>query len=155
MTMRRALRIGLEVVTGFGISVVLGLPLIAFLATVVIEIDTSAKLPYYEAVAQIVPVLIVALVIEARYLSGGNQLTKWLVQPPLTWIPIAVNWMYSVMAFTAVLVSEVVALKVLASGRAGGVDFPLTAGGLAAGLVALVLSVVVFADKSKTGSGKT
>jgi hypothetical protein len=44
------------------------LPLIAFLTAVLLS-NADGSMPYFEAVSQIIPLLVVALVIEGRYLS--------------------------------------------------------------------------------------
>lgn len=123
---------------------VLASPLASFVVAAVLVEGRRGSIPYFEAVAQIIPLLIVALVIEARYLSPRPQLVRMLpIFSRYQWVMRGYVRVYTAMTFFLVVASEVIALKVLANQHPTEKGLIATAGGLAAGTVALVVSVAL------------
>ncbi len=126
-------------------------PLLAFLLVIAL-VKGHASIAYYEAVAQIVPVLILALAIELRYFSPNRQLPEPLkarFRNPDHAQPIATA--YAVATLLALVASEVVSLAVVASNSSGRLALSITAGGLAAGGCALVAAILLPAGTSHEG----
>jgi hypothetical protein len=118
-------------------------PLLAFVLVIVL-VKGHASIAYYEAVAQIVPVTILALAIELRYFSPSRQLPepiKARFRHPERAQPIATA--YAVATLLALVVSEVAALAVVASASSGRLALSITAAGLAAGACALVAAILL------------
>jgi hypothetical protein len=113
-------------------------PLLAFVLTIAL-VKGHASTRYYEAVAQIIPVVILALAIELRYFSPNRQLPEALkgrFRNPEHAQPLATG--YAVATLLALIASEAVALVVVASESSGRLALGVTAAGLAAGACALV-----------------
>jgi hypothetical protein len=94
-------------------------PLLAFLLVIAL-VKGHASIAYYEAVTQIVPVVILALAIELRYFSPNRQLPEPLkarFRHPERAQPIATT--YAVATLLALIASEVVSLAVVASNSSG------------------------------------
>ncbi|HKT82953.1 MAG TPA: hypothetical protein VJQ84_03865 [Solirubrobacterales bacterium] len=118
-------------------------PLLAFLLVIVL-VKGHASIAYYEAVTQIVPVLILALAIELRYFSPGRQLPKPVkasFRRPELAQPIATT--YAVATLLSLVASEVVSLVVVAAESSGRLALSITAAGLAAGACALVAAILL------------
>jgi phosphoglycerol transferase MdoB-like AlkP superfamily enzyme len=118
-------------------------PLLAFLLMIVL-VRGHASIAYYDAVSQIVPVLILALAIELRYFSPNRQLPepiKARFRRPELAQPIATT--YAVATLLALIASEVVSLAVVASSSSGRLALSITAAGLAAGACALVAAILL------------
>jgi hypothetical protein len=118
-------------------------PLLAFVLTIVL-VNGHASNGYYEAVAQIIPVLILALAIELRYFSPNRQLPEPLkgrFRHPERAQPLATG--YAVVTLLALIASEAVALAVVASESSGRLALSVTAAGLAAGACALVAAILL------------
>lgn len=118
-------------------------PLLAFVLVIAV-VKGHASIAYYEAVTQIIPVVILALAIELRYFSPNRQLPKPLkarFRRPELAQPIATG--YAVATLLALIASEIVALAVVASGGSGRLALSVTAAGLAAGGCALVAAILL------------
>lgn len=118
-------------------------PLLAFLLVIAL-VDGHASLAYYEAVTQIVPVVLLALAIELRYFSPSRGLPEPVearFRRPELARPIATT--YAVATLLALVLSEVVSLAVVASESSGRLALSITAAGLAAGGCALVAAILL------------
>ncbi len=118
-------------------------PLLAF-SLVIVFVKGHASIAYYEAVTQIVPVVLLALAIELRYFLPSRQLPepiKARFRRPELAQPIATT--YAVATLLSLVVSEVVSLAVVASHSSGRLALSLTAAGLAAGGCALVAAILL------------
>ncbi len=118
-------------------------PLLAFLLVITL-VKGHASIAYYEAVTQIIPVMILALAIELRYFSPGRQLPEPLkarFRNPAHAQPIATT--YAVATLLSLVLSEVVSLAVVASSSSGRLALSITAAGLAAGGCALVAAIML------------
>lgn len=118
-------------------------PLLAFVLTIAL-VKGHASNGYYEAVAQIIPVVILALAIELRYFSPSRQLPEPLkarFRHPARAQPLAAG--YAVATLLALITSEAVALVVVASEGSGRLALGITAAGLAAGACALVAAILL------------
>lgn len=128
-------------------------PLLAFLL-VIVFVKGHASIAYYEAVTQIIPVLILALAIELRYFSPSRRLPEPLRQrfgnPPLAQ---SIATAYAVATLLSLILSEVVSLVVVASGSSGRLALSITAAGLSAGGCALVAGILL--PSAESGSGPT
>ena len=108
-------------------SVAFGLPAIAFVVALV-AVDGHAGVAYYEAIAQIIPIVILTLAIELRYFSPGREPPRVLgvlFRDPARMRLVAAG--YAAATLLALVLSEAVALWVLADGKAGAgsiVDVP-------------------------------
>lgn len=118
-------------------------PLLAFLLVIVL-VKGHAAIAYYEAVTQIVPVVLLALAIELRYFSPSRRLPPAIIarfrRPELA-RPVATT--YAVATLLALVASEVVSLAVVASDSSGRLALSITAAGLAAGGCALVAAILL------------
>ncbi len=124
-----------------------GLPAIAFLVALVL-VDGHASIVYYEAIAQIIPIVILALAIELRYFAPGRGLPaplKLLFRDPLR--ARVVGFVYAAATLLALVLSEAVALWVLAEGSSDQLQLSITTAGLTAGAVALVVAILLPAGK--------
>ena len=119
-------------------SIAFGLPPIAFLVALVL-VQGHAGITYFEAVSQIVPVVILALAIELRYFSPARELP-----PPLGLLfrhPARVRVVaaaYAASTLLALVLSEAVAVWVLADGSSSRLELSITT----AGGVALVVAIL-------------
>ncbi len=117
--------------------------LLAFVLTIVL-VKGHASTGYYEAVTQIIPVVVLALAIELRYFSPNRQLPEPLkarFRHPERAQPLATG--YAVATLLALIASEAVALAVVASESSGRLALSITAAGLAAGASALVAAILL------------
>jgi hypothetical protein len=124
-------------------SVAFGLPPIAFIVALVL-VQGHARIAYFEAVAQIIPIVILALAIELRYFSPARQPPKTLGllfrDPTRARLVAAI---YAAATLLALVLSEAVALWVLAEGSSNQLQLSITTAGLTAGAVALVVAIVL------------
>jgi len=132
-------------------SVAFGLPPIAFLVALVL-VDGHAGVAYYEAIAQIIPIVILTLAIELRYFSPGREPPSWLGlvfrDPARVRVVAAV---YAAATLLALVLSEAIALWVLAEGSTSQLQLSVTTAGLTAGAVALVVAILVPAGGGEAG----
>jgi len=120
-----------------------GLPAIAFLVALVL-VDGHADIAYFEAIAQIIPIVILALAIELRYFAPGRDLPaplKLLFRDPLRARIVAT--VYAAATLLALVLSEAIALWVLAEGSSTQLQLSITTAGLTAGAVALVVAILL------------
>lgn len=131
------------------------LPVLAyFLARLAVE--GEAKKEYFEAVSQILPVLLLALAIEQRYFSRHQTIPD--LPPELKFGETEIkrlNRLYTaaarIYALTVLLMlgmGEWIAVEVLATGQSSTADLKNTAGSLAAGFTALIVSALVGTKQS-------
>lgn len=123
-------------------SVAFGLPPIAFVVALVL-VQGHAGIAYFEAVAQIIPIVILALAIELRYFSPARQpstLGLLFRDPTRARLVAAV---YAAATLLALVLSEAVALWVLAEGSSNQLQLSITTAGLTAGAVALVVAILL------------
>lgn len=126
------------------------LPVVAYgLATLLIQ--GHAQKEYFEAVSQILPVLLLALAIEQRYFTRSQSMPEF---PPeldfneaetrglARWYTRAAR-IYALMVLVFLGLGEWTAVEVLATGHSSTADLRQTAGSLAAGFVALIVSALV------------
>lgn len=126
------------------------LPVIAYgMATLLVE--GRAQKEYFEAVSQILPVLLLALAIEQRYFTRRQSMPEF---PPeldfneaetrdlARWYTRAAR-IYALMVLVALGLGEWIAVEVLATGHSSTADLKNTAGSLAAGFTALIVSALV------------
>ncbi len=124
-------------------TVLFGAPLLAFVLVIAL-VKGHAGVAYYEAVSQIIPVVLLALAIELRYFSPDRRLPaplKARFRRPERAQPIATA--YAVATLLSLLLSEAVALAVIASNGSGRLALSITAAGLAAGGCALVAAILL------------
>jgi hypothetical protein len=131
-------------------TVLFGAPLLAFVLVIGL-VKGHASIAYYEAVSQIIPVVILALAIELRYFSPSRQLPEPLkahFRHPERAQPLATG--YAIATLLALIASEAIALAVVASESSGRLALSITAAGLAAGACALVAAILL-----PSGGGET
>ena len=129
-------------------------PVIAYAVTALL-VDGHAKEEYFEAVSQILPVLLLALAIEQRYFTraGREQAPESPLRLELAgrrlddramarWYTLAAR-IYALVVLIALGFGEWIAVEVLATGSSSTADLKNTAGSLAAGFTALIVSAVV------------
>lgn len=124
-------------------TVLFGAPLLAFVLAIGL-VKGHASVAYYEAVSQIIPVVVLALAIELRYFSPNRQLPaplKARFRHPERAQPLATG--YAVATLLALIASEAIALAVVASESSGRLALSITAAGLAAGACALVAAILL------------
>ena len=126
------------------------LPIVAF-ALVAVLVDGHAKDEYFEAVSQILPVLLLALAIEQRYFTRHQaipdlppelQFAEAEVKKLARWYSVAAR-LYALMVLLILGLGEWVAVEVLATGQSSGDNLKLTAGSLAAGFTALIVTALI------------
>ncbi|HEX8689420.1 MAG TPA: hypothetical protein VF729_04170 [Solirubrobacterales bacterium] len=128
------------------------LPLVAFgLAMALVE--GHASIAYYEAVAQIIPIVILALAIELRYFAPGREvpepLRPFLRRPELAR---AIGFLYAAVTLLALVVSEAVSLWAIAADSSSQLQLSVTTAGLTAGAVALVVAILMPAPGDASSS---
>jgi hypothetical protein len=124
-------------------SLAFGLPPIAF-AIALAVVDGHAGIAYFEAVAQIIPIVILALAIELRYFSPGREPPRTLgllFRDPAR--ARFVGAIYAAATLLALVLSEGLALWVLAEGSSSPLQLSITTAGLTAGAVALVAAILL------------
>jgi hypothetical protein len=126
------------------------LPVLAY-GLAALLVDGHAKKEYFEAVSQILPVLLLALAIEQRYFSRRQAMPD--LPPELQfgeaeqrdlarWYSRA-GRIYALIVLFALGFGEWIAVEVLATGESSTADLKNTAGALAAGFTALIVSALV------------
>jgi hypothetical protein len=128
-------------------------PVLAYVVTALL-VDGHAKEEYFEAVSQILPVLLLALAIEQRYFTrrpppapetplqlelAGRRLDD---RAMARWYTLAAR-VYALVVLIVLGLGEWIAVEVLATGESTGADLKNTAGSLAAGFTALIVSALV------------
>jgi len=130
-------------------------PVVAYVVVALVA-DGHAKKEYFEAVSQILPVLLLALAIEQRYftragrerapesplqleLAGHSLLDE---QKMARWYTRAAR-AYALVVLIVLGLGEWLAVEVLATGHSSTADLKNTAGSLAAGFTALIVSALV------------
>lgn len=135
-------------------SVAFGLPPIAFLMALVL-VDGHADIAYFEAIAQIIPIVILALAIELRYFSPGRELPQPLQGLFRDQVRVRViATAYAATTLLALVLSEAVALWVLADGSSNQFKLSITTAGLTAGAVALVVAILLPANGAGGAEGQ-
>lgn len=126
------------------------LPIIAYVL-VALLVRGHAKDEYFEAVSQILPVLLLALAIEQRYFTRRQSIPD---PPPqlefgdaemqdLARLYSSAAKVYALMVLAILGLGEWLAVEVLATGHSSGTDLKNTAGSLAAGFTALIVSALI------------
>jgi MFS family permease len=151
--MSSEVRVGLIWRFAFGIGAIVAPPL-AYLITALL-VEGHAQEQYFEAVSQILPVLLLALAIEQRYFTraGREPAPETPVQLELAgrrlddramarWYTLAAR-IYALMVLVILGLGEWIAVEVLATGESTTADLKNTAGSLAAGFIALIVSALV------------
>ena len=126
------------------------LPVVAYGLTTLL-VDGHAQKEYFEAVSQILPVLLLALAIEQRYFTRGQSMPEF---PPdldfneaetrdlARWYTRA-GRAYALLVLIALGLGEWTAVEVLATGSSTTSDLKHTAGSLAAGFTALIVTALI------------
>ena len=151
--MSSEVRVGLVWKFAFGVAAIAA-PVLAYAVTALL-VEGQAKEEYFEAVSQILPVLLLALAIEQRYFAraGSERAPESPVQLELAgrrlddrsmarWYTLAAR-IYALVVLFALGFGEWIAVEVLATGESSGADLKNTAGSLAAGFTALIVSALV------------
>ena len=114
-------------------------------------VDGHAQKEYFEAVSQILPVLLLALAVEQRYFTREQSLPDL---PPelefgetedrrLARLYNVTARLYALLVLFALGLGEWVAVEVLATGQSSTSDLKLTAGSLTAGFTALIVTALI------------
>jgi len=142
----------------FGVAAIAA-PVLAY-AVAVLLVEGHAAKEYFEAVSQILPVLLLALAIEQRYFTrqppsapesplqlelAGRRLDD---RSMARWYTLAAR-IYALVVLFALGFGEWIAVEVLATGESSGADLKNTAGSLAAGFTALIVSALVGTKQAK------
>jgi hypothetical protein len=133
-------------------TILFGAPLLAFLLVIAL-VKGHASVAYYEAVSQIIPVVVLALAIELRYFSPSRQLPEPLkarFRHPERAQPLAAG--YAVATLLALITIQAIALAVVASESSGRLALSITAAGLAAGACALIAAILLPSSGGETAS---
>jgi|GEM_PF-882691 len=159
--MSSQVRVGLFWRFAFGAGAIAA-PVVAYVVTALV-VDGHAKKEYFEAVSQILPVLLLALAIEQRYFTRAGRARapesplqlelagKQLVdeQRMARWYTLAAR-IYALVVLALLGMGEWIAVEVLATGHSSTADLKNTAGSLAAGFVALIVSALVGTKAERT-----
>jgi hypothetical protein len=131
-------------------------PVVAFMLAAVLAAG-SAREQYFEAVSQILPVLLLALAIEQRYFAGSQSMPK--LPPELGFGEEEIRKLgrlyglsarlYALVVLIVLGLGEYISVEALATGQASSADLKLTAGSLAAGFTALIVSALVGTKQSR------
>jgi hypothetical protein len=130
----------LEIAVG---AVALLLPLCAFVVAIAV-VDGHANVAYFEAVSQIIPIVVLALAIELRYFAPGREMPAAL--QPLFRRPELVRvagFVYAAATLLTLIASEAISLWVIAAQNSTQVQLSVTTAGLTAGAVALVVAILL------------
>lgn len=110
------------------------------------------KKEYFEAVSQILPVLLLALAIEQRYFNQRHSAPEVMLQVrlrsrrfevPLARVYVLQARVYALMVLVILGLGEWISVEVLATGSSDEDNLRFTAGSLAAGFTALIVSALV------------
>ena len=131
---------------------VLSLPLTAFVLAMEL-VRSHANIAYFEAVAQIIPIVILALAIELRYFSPQREIPAPL-RPYLhnSESVRVIAFLYAAITLFALVVSEAISLLVIATQRSSQFTLSITTAGLVAGGVALVVAILLPSEGQAGGS---
>jgi hypothetical protein len=155
--MSSEVRVGLVWRFAFGVAAIAA-PVVAYVVTALL-VDGHAQKEYFEAVSQILPVLLLALAIEQRYFTrrpppapesplqlelAGRRLDD---RAMARWYTLAAR-IYALVVLIILGLGEWIAVEVLATGQSSGADLKNTAGSLAAGFTALIVSALVGTKRS-------
>lgn len=154
--MSKQARLALVGKFAFGVGAIVA-PVAAYLVTALL-VDGHADKEYFEAVSQILPVLLLALAIEQRYFTRRQPAPESPIQLELAgrrlddrslakWYTLAAR-IYALVVLAALGLGEWIAVEVLATGESSGADLKNTAGSLAAGFTALIVSALVGTKQS-------
>jgi hypothetical protein len=156
--MSSEVRVGLVWRFAFGVGAIAA-PVLAYAVTALV-VDGHAKKEYFEAVSQILPVLLLALAIEQRYFyrAGRVRAPESPLQLELAgrrldnrtmarWYTLAAR-IYALVVLFLLGFGEWIAVEVLATGSSSTADLKNTAGSLAAGFTALIVSALVGTKRS-------
>jgi len=138
----------------FGVGAIAA-PVLAYVVVALI-VDGQATKEYFEAVSQILPVLLLALAVEQRYFTraGRERAPETPLQLELAgrslvdeqkmarWYTLAAR-LYALVVLVVLGLGEWIAVEVLATGSSSTADLKNTAGSLAAGFTALIVSALV------------
>jgi hypothetical protein len=138
----------------FGVGAIAA-PVVAYVVVALI-VDGQATKEYFEAVSQILPVLLLALAVEQRYFTraGRERAPESPLQLELAgrslvdeqkmarWYTLAAR-IYALVVLIVLGLGEWIAVEVLATGSSTTADLKNTAGSLAAGFTALIVSALV------------
>lgn len=148
--MPRELRLALAWRFALGVAAILA-PLAAYVLVALLA-GGHAKQEYFEAVSQILPVLLLALAVEQRYFTRSERAPEAPLRLELAGYRLDDRWLarwYARAARTFALVvlvllglGEWIAVEVLATGGSSTSDLKNTAGSLAAGFVALIVTAL-------------
>lgn len=145
-----------------GAMTVIIAPAVVYIA-VALGVGGEAKREYFSIVAQIIPIMFLALAIEERYFFRNPRLPRppsfpeplpaemprsariFKLAPAGFRIYMVLAYIYPVLILSVLVVAEIVALRVLATGSSTAADLAGTAAGLGAGFTALVLSALLAA----------
>jgi hypothetical protein len=160
--MSSQVRVGLFWRFAFGVGAIAA-PVIAYVVTALV-VDGHAQKEYFEAISQILPVLLLALAIEQRYFTragrerapesplqlelAGRQLVD--EQRMARWYTLAAR-IYALVVLALLGMGEWIAVEVLATGHSSTADLKNTAGSLAAGFTALIVSALVGTKTERAG----
>jgi hypothetical protein len=142
--------------SGLYAAAAVGAPVLAF-AVISFVVSGHARKEYYEAVSQILPVLLLALAVEQRYFSRGQAPVQAPRLPGLETDEIAAvspdlyrraARIYALLVLATLGLGEWIAVEVLATGQSSSGDLSITAGSLAAGFTALIVSALVGTRKT-------
>lgn len=157
--MSSEVRVGLVWRFAFGVGAIAA-PVLAF-AIAALVVEGQAQDQYFDAVSQILPVLLLALAIEQRYFTRAGQ--EPAPESPLQlelagrrlddrtmarWYTLAAR-AYALVVLLVLGLGEWVAVEVLATGESTSTDLSLTAGSLAAGFTALIVSALVGTKRAR------
>lgn len=133
---------------GFAVAAVAFLlPLVAFVVAIAV-VDGHASVAYFEAVSQIIPIIVLALAIELRWFAPGSEIPEplrpFFRRPELVR---AIGFTYAAVTLLVLILSEAVSLWVIADQGSSRLELSITTAGLTAGAVALVVAILLPAER--------
>jgi hypothetical protein len=126
-------------------------PVAAFILAVLLT-NGHAQEEYFEAVSQIIPVLLLALAIEQRYFNQRPSAPEMMLsfslrsrrfRIPLDRVYVLQARIYALLVLVILGLGEWIAVEAIATGASNEDDLKFTAGSLAAGFIALIVSALV------------
>ena len=158
--MSSELRLALFWRFAFGVAAIVA-PVVAYVG-IALVVDGHAQKEYFEAVSQILPVLLLALAIEQRYFTraGRERAPESPLQLELAghrlddrsmsrWYTLAAR-IYALVVLIVLGLGEWISVEVLATGHSSTGDLKNTAGSLAAGFTALIVSALVGTKRERS-----
>lgn len=125
-------------------------PLVAYVLAALL-VEGRGKDEYFEAVSQILPVLLLALAVEQRYFTRRQSIPD--LPPQLEFGESEIRRLarlythaariYALVVLALLGLGEWIAVEVLATGESSSADLKNTAGSLAAGFTALIVSALI------------